>query len=597
MVPTMRMLKKSGWFLPALVLIALVPRLLYFNEIRTRADFENPGLDAGYHDYWARGLAFGQWAPPHDQPDPMVQQLPYFRPPGYPYFLALVYALTGGSHAAARLLQFALGILNAVLLYLLARQIFGEMPARIGALLAATFWTLIYYEGELLEPVLSITLLLLLLFAFHEWTRSMKLLWLAGAGVLMGLSALVRPNALLFLPVAVLWAAWYLRGHSSWLRETFRAAVLLSVGLAVTVLPATIRNYVVARDVVLISANSGINLLLGQDPDAIVDHASDETGHWNCFQYPALLASASAEAGRDLKPSEASRWHAQKAWHQIVTRPRVTAQLMVLKTLLFWGPLEVSNNKVEELERTASPVLRGLTLRFSFLFAWSLVGLFGAWRAMRGGASRAATAMAVLIVLLVGIYFGSFLPYIAAGQYRAPIVPLLAAFAGVGLWEALRPLLKGNLRTAACWLVPGLVLWGLASINVTGYRPNEAHWHLMRGISEERAGNLAAAEGAFREAVQTRPALDVAHQRLGAALAQQERYEEAIESFERVLELTPDNVDARHSIGLALALLGRVEEAIPHFEAVVRARPGYREARHNLQQAYWVTGRTPPPDL
>jgi tetratricopeptide (TPR) repeat protein len=241
-------------------------------------------------------------------------------------------------------------------------------------------------------------------------------------------------------------------------------------------------------------------------------------------------------------------------------------------------------------------VLRRLPLRFSFVFAWSLVGLFGAWHTLRGGGARTAAALASLMVLLVGVYFGSFLPYIAAEQYRAPILPLLMAFAGVGLWGVLQPLLEGQIRVASLWLVAGLALWGLLSINYTGYRPNEAHWHLMRGVSEERAGDLGMAEASYRAAVQARPGLDVAHRRLGVTLAQQERYDEAIEAFERVLELSPDNLDARHSLGLALALLGRVEAAIPHFEAVVRGRPDYREARHNLQQAYWVTGRTPAAD-
>jgi hypothetical protein len=81
------------WLILAL---AAVVRLLYFLDIRPQPDFRHPGLDAGYHDYWARGLAFNQWTPPHGQPDPLIRTQPYFRPPGYPYFLAGVYRITGG---------------------------------------------------------------------------------------------------------------------------------------------------------------------------------------------------------------------------------------------------------------------------------------------------------------------------------------------------------------------------------------------------------------------------------------------------------------------------------------------------------------------
>ena len=576
-------------------------RLLYFLEIRPRPDFVHPGLDAGYHDYWARGLAFGNWTPPHGQPDPEIRARPYFRPPGYPFFLALVYRLTGGRPAPAHLAQFALGVLNVALAFAFVRRRFETVAAALAATLAATYWVFIYYEGEWLEPALLVTLMWLLLLALDRWRENRKETGLLLAGLALGVSALVRPNALFLLPAAAAWAVWILHPPRWWGREAQRALALLATGALLAIAPVALRNAVVGRDAVLISSNGGINLLLGQDREAVADHASDATGNWNCFDYPALLAQTSAEAGRPLKASEASAWHARKARQLMRARPRETLNLLALKTLLFWGPREVSNNKIEELERADSRLLRRLPVSFSFVLAGALVGglLLFRRRNEPGEAPRAAFQTAVLLALFAGIYFLSFLPFIAAGQYRVPLMPILMTLAGAGGAEIARLAARRQFGAAAACLAAGALLWAVVSINVTGYRPNPARLHLTRAIAADRAGDLAGAEAEYRATLRENPELGaVAHNGLGVVLAKQERIPEALACFEAAVAADPTSVDARYNLGLALVLGYRWSEAIPLFESVLRDRPGHADARRNLESVRALLGRpaAAPPD-
>ena len=133
--------------------------------------------------------------------------------------------------------------------------------ALILAAFMATYWIFIYFEAEFLEPVVSIFLILSLVYVLMTWTQKTPYWQVFGAGLLLGISALVRPNALLLLPVIGLWGWWILvrRGEK---RRIPLTLVGLAVGTALTVLPATIRNYVVDRDFVLISSNGGINLFM-----------------------------------------------------------------------------------------------------------------------------------------------------------------------------------------------------------------------------------------------------------------------------------------------------------------------------------------------
>jgi tetratricopeptide (TPR) repeat protein len=497
---------------------------------------------------------------------------------------------------AARLLQFALGVLNVALLWIFARRWFGAWPASIAALLAAIYWGFVYYEGELLEPVLLISLTWLFLLAMGRWHDTRCPVWLGLAGLALGASAAARPNALLLAPVAAAWVAWCIPTPRRWLRSAAPAVLALAAGCLLVIAPITLRNAIMGHDAVLISSNGGINLLLGQDRTAIVEHASALTGHWNCYDYPLLMEQAAAEAGRPLKASEASRHYAARARALARQRPRETLRLAWLKTLLFWGPLDVSNNKVEELERTDSAVLSRLPGRFSFILA---AGLLGVGRLARRrhlhDLAPARMQMTVLLLAMTGVYFLSFLPFIAAGQYRTPLIPILLLFAGYGLAGIARAIRIRRWRTAAATLGMILVLWLLVRPNYTGYRLNPARFHLTRAIAAERAGLPDRAAEAYTAAIAANPRLAVAHNRLGALLARQERIPEALSCFESAVALDPASVEARFNLGLALALSGREEESVPHFEYVLRRNPAHADARRNLAMARERIAARPAP--
>lgn len=571
--------KRERAALGIVLAVAAVLRLMYLLEARTQPDFFHPGLDAAYHDYWARGLAFGAWSPPEGRPDPQIRSSPYFRPPGYPFLLAAAYKFTGGSYTLARLLQMALGLFNIWLAYRCARLWLNPAIALVVASLCAIYWGFIFYEAEFLDPTPLITLGWLALYAISRSKESGKMRWSWLTGLGIGLAAVFRPNYLVFLPVAAAWLAYSANSFPRWRLKPALAAI---TGALVVIAPVTMRNYLVARDFVLISSNGGINLLLGQDPDAAVNHASLITGDWSCFDYPSIVARASQAVGRPLKASEASRWYATLAVQRMRLQTKATLRLTFLKALLFWGPLDVSNNKIEELDRAASWVLRWLPIRFAFILGWAVPGTFAIWRSSKKG-------VALLIWSFVLSLFVSYLPFIAAGQYRVPLTPMIMTLSAAGLVEVWNSARKGDRRGAVIWAVAGLVCWSIASINFGRYRLSEARWHLLRGAAYERAKDFRQAEVQYRKAAET---LVAGRRALGILLAKQERYAEAIPWFEAVLAEQPDSVEAMFHLGLALALGQRVAEAIPYFEEVLRRDPHHEAARQNLAIAYRLTGRT-----
>src|SRR5262245_15244870 len=329
-------MRRSSWWIPTLATILLVGaglRAAYLTELRQDPLFLSPALDAELHDYWARGIAFGAWSVPPDRTDPKIRTTPYFRPPGYPFALAGIYRLPGGTPVAARVVQFAVGLAGALLGFALARRYAGVTAGVVCAGLMATSWNLIFFEGELLDSfllaVLTPAAILLTRAAGDRAAGWISVL----AGASLGAFALVRPNGLVLLPVAAAWVYWVhhrgARGPTAW-----RAPLLFFAGGLLVISPATLRNYAVSGEWVPISSNGGINLYIGNNPRAdgiragIPDLEALAGIHgWTCFDYPLVVDGLSREVGRPLGYGEASRVWASKARRWIFENPGRFASL------------------------------------------------------------------------------------------------------------------------------------------------------------------------------------------------------------------------------------------------------------------------------
>ncbi len=558
--------RTACWF-AIICLSAALLRAAYLTEASSRADFTRPAVDALFHDYWARALVSGDWNPPPGLPDPRIPSTPFLRPPGYPYFLALVRAVGGPGPWGPCAAQSSLGLASIALAFFFAHRRFGEEVARAAALLIATDWVLIFHEAELLEPPLLVFLLLLLLTLSDRWAERPSRAAAAAAGLAAGALAVTRPNALLFLPVLLAWGAWVLRGREASGKGLPQALAFLAGCLAL-VLPVTARNLVVARDPVLISSNGGINLYLGNNPaaDGRVEGRIPGLGPFlTSFDYRPLAEALARREGRPLRDSEVSGVFARMARDYAFSHPARTLALIARKTLLFWGPLEVSHNKEDELVRRDSRVLRNLP-GWPLLLGLALPGLALLVPRKREGPpslslSPAARQTAVLAFLLIIAWFASYLPFTVAGRYRAPLIPLLALFAALGLVHLAGLLRAGEKAGAARWGVAIALCSALAMVNPAGYRPDAAKWHYQRGLAEAQAGDDARAEVEFLSALSSSPAMAEAYGDLGLVHARRGATGRAREAWMRGVAADPFYPLNHAYLGRLALLEGRPREA------------------------------------
>ena len=97
-------------------------------------------------------------------------------------------------------------------------------------------------------------------------------------------------------------------------------------------------------------------------------------------------------------------------------------------------------------------------------------------------------------------------------------------------------------------------------------------------LAHHRAGRMAEAAAAYREAIRLQPDDADSHNNLGTVLKEQGRLDEAIACYRQALALLPDAAEPHYNLGVALSAQNRTAEAIDAYSEALRRQPNYVRA-------------------
>lgn len=126
-------------------------------------------------------------------------------PPGYPLFLAVIYAAVGHSVAAVRIVQALLGAWSCVLTARLGRECFSPRVGWLAGALLAVYPGHAYLSWRLMAEAPYIVLLLLALLAAQRAARRRDLASAIAVGLALGVATLFKSNLFLLPPLLLLW--------------------------------------------------------------------------------------------------------------------------------------------------------------------------------------------------------------------------------------------------------------------------------------------------------------------------------------------------------------------------------------------------------
>jgi tetratricopeptide (TPR) repeat protein len=565
------MRSRSRTALCAILLIALGLRLAYILESQANPLHMAPQMDALYHLEWARGLLAGEAHHPG----------PFFRAPLYPWFLAGVLLLSRGSLLAVLLLQALLGVGTTYLTHGLARRSFpnaGTLGPLIAALLVAINWVLIYFDGELLLPALSIPLQLLALRLSMDLpaTPTTRRHLLTGAA--WGIAALARPNCLLFLPILILWQLF--RGT-----HKLTLTLALACGALLPILPVTLYN-ASQGDSVLISSQAGLNLWIGNNPtsDGSTAIVPGTRPDWWGGHTDALRQAEQAE-GRPLRPSEVSRHYARRALTWATSQPLPWLAHLAHKTRLLLGHRELGNNAdIDFIARHFSRTMRALPPSFAPLFALGIAGLILGWRRRE---------LAPELPLYLCTYAASIVLFFVCARFRAPLLPLLACGAGHAIAWAYASF-RAHRTTPPLALACLAALAGSASLWPVGTAVHDdapGHWQL--GVSALQAGRHADAIQYFEETLRLQPNYGYAWRDLGRTHLELGSFDSAERALRRGLTLHPADPWLGDALADVYFQAKRADDLSALGAELLAAHPEHATAHYHIARAHLLRAEQP----
>ncbi len=559
---------RQRWILAAILLGALLLRVVYVLQSRANPYFAEPTMDAGYHLEWARALARGE----------TFQPGPFFRAPLYPWFLGLLLRLFGGDLLAVRLVQALVGTGSIALAYCVARRAFEVRTALVAAALGAGYWMLVYFDGELLLPVLEVPTALLAILAGLRWRESPSAWRAAQLGAAFGLAAIVRPNVLLFAPLVAVWML--LERRTAGVRALALALAPGLLGLALPIAPITLYNGLVGHDWTLISTQGGVNLWIGNNPQS--DGASaivpGTRGDW-WGGYEDSIRQAEAAEGRALRPSEVSDHYVRRvrAWWR--AEPLHALELMLWKLRLFLTDHELGNNQDERFFALHfGPLLAWLPIGFGSIAPLALVGLLlcaRRWRAV------------FPLWGFVPVYAASVILFFVNARFRMPIVlPLcvLAAHTLVWCWDGWRARRLGALAGVLA------LVFGCAALvhhKPPGLRDNDAQGWWQLGVYHAQHGDPARALEHYERALALDPRLARLHRDRGLALAALGRTSEAETELRAALDLDPADPANVDELFEFLARAQRFREAQEIAQRGVDRIPNWARGHYDLGRSLY----------
>jgi len=320
--------------------IALVVRLIYALP-QAELVWIN---DMGAYLQLASNMMFGQGY--------VTALEPHFlswRPPGYPFFLIVVFTIFGHSALALAFVQSVIGALTCVGIQRIGSVCAGEKVGSLAAALCIVDPELIHFTPMQLTETLFVALLVWVVWLSIRVFEGAGWRTVGLTGCVLGAAILVRPS---ILPVAPLIALFVGFGSVADAQGRARRVLVIALLAAVVVAPWTIRNYRIHGEFVPVATIGGVALYVGIPPS--VEEIVSFGSNWPQWRFleagmhrlpngydlvPELMGKKRPPPDPPIDELEQSRRGREFFFEYVREDPVRYAKLVAMKASLVFNPL------------------------------------------------------------------------------------------------------------------------------------------------------------------------------------------------------------------------------------------------------------------
>lgn len=247
-------------------------------------------------------------------------------PIGYSAILSLAFSVFGATILTGQLLNLAVACIGFFVFLILARFISSnEQIARLCVLIIAIYPNNIAFTSLIMSETIFTTLLLL---GCLVYIRYNSYGWVIIGGIIFGLATLVKTQTLLIPALLILFSFVFIKTRR-WSLQTILKGMVLYLCLLLTILPWSFRNYMAFDEFVLVSTNSGMSLLAGNNPGMRADYKKDFN------EDDPLVKSMGHPYGNEIEINNKAK---QAAIDWITNNPSEFLALIPHKQFRLWAP-------------------------------------------------------------------------------------------------------------------------------------------------------------------------------------------------------------------------------------------------------------------
>ena len=567
-----------------------------------------------FYSDWAFQILIGHW----------TDGKAFYGLPGYAFFMAAIDWLTAGyvpySADLVYVFSWVIGLFQvvsqaatAVILYKIAELAFDQtdnkIPGKIIGWMSALGW-IFFQPAQTFSSVLMPTTWLVLAFWGIVWwilatrTASCWNPWLA-MGCVIGAVSMMIATVLFLIPLTAVAACRTVHPEASFrfrLPRVAIAVVCLIAGVYLGSAPCWLHNYFIAHEPVMLSAHSGINFYIGNNP--IANGYPKIPPGMRAGQQGMLkdsITMAEKAVGHPLKRAEVSTFWSAKAGDYIHQYPIDWLRLMGLKLRNFWNAYQYDDLSLVTLFSQDEILTPGL--RFGWVAAFGLPGMFFCgWKFRR---SR-------WIIAAVLLHMSALLPVFVTERYRLAAVPGLLLLMSGGLFEFWTFLSSKKWMQASAYLTltalsilfvtwpnPDQSLIALDYFNISlkdieSGRLKRAEENLTiasRYVSENpefnfafgnlwlKKGDRTRAKYFFRHTLELDPRHSSAYNNLGILAMEEKRWPLAEKFLTAALRFEPDDAKTLYLLANVKFEMGDLKAALKNAESAYNLNPGPHEFR------------------